>query len=226
MKYLHIKNWDKWQTYRRDRGQPPWIKVHRRVMRNLEWLELTDAERGQLVAMWLLAADHDGVIPASPQAIQKICFMTKPLNLNKFIELGFLENDGCQPDANLTPERRQPDAPKAEESREEKIREEETLAQAFKFFWLKYPKKKSKGEAEKAWMKIKPDQALIDQIMEKIKEAVKSYDWIKESGKYIPYPATWLNKGGWKDEFLPLDTQVSDITRQNIESFKKWGPPK
>ena len=58
-------NWDKWQTYRKDRGQPPWIKIHRRLMRNPEWVSLTDAERGQLVSMWLLAADHDGVKLAS-----------------------------------------------------------------------------------------------------------------------------------------------------------------
>ena len=69
--YLKIKNWDKWQTYRKDRGQPPWIKIHRSLMRNIEWISLTDAERGQLVAIWLLAADHNGVIPASEEVIKK-----------------------------------------------------------------------------------------------------------------------------------------------------------
>ena len=93
MEYLKIANWDRWQTYRKDRGQPPWIKIHRRVLRNPEWVSLTDAERGQLVVMWLLAADHDGVIPASADVTQKLCFMSEPLNINKFIELGFIEND-------------------------------------------------------------------------------------------------------------------------------------
>ena len=119
MDYIKIVNWDKWQSYRKDRGQPPWIKMHRCLMRNPEWISLTDAERGQLVAIWLLAADHDGVIPASPDLIKKICFMTKAPNLKKLEELGFL-------DANTTPTRRQRDEPKAEtdKSREEKIREE------------------------------------------------------------------------------------------------------
>ena len=119
---LKIKNWDRWQSYRKDRGQPPWIKIHRCVMRNPEWVSLSDAERGQLVSIWLLAADRDGVIPASPEIIQKLCFMDGVPNLNKFIELDFIKSNGCHVDANLTPTRRQCDQP--EKSREEKNREE------------------------------------------------------------------------------------------------------
>jgi len=92
MDNLKIANWAKWQSYRSDRGQPPWIKIHRRLMRKIEWVGLSDAERGQLVAMWLLAADHDGVIPTSPDMIQKLCFMSEPPNINKFTDLGFIEN--------------------------------------------------------------------------------------------------------------------------------------
>ena len=33
--------------------------------------------------------------------------------------------------------------------------------------------------------------------------AKNSNDWKKEDGQFIPYPATWLNRGQWKDE-LPL----------------------
>lgn len=115
MEYLKIRNWDKWQTYRSDRGQPPWIKIHRCVMRNPEWVSLTDAERGQLVAIWLLAADHDGVIPASKEIIKKLCFMSATPNLNKFAELGFI-------DGNLTPDRRQDDADMTHQTRIEKTR--------------------------------------------------------------------------------------------------------
>uniref|UniRef100_A0A6M3JQ34 Uncharacterized protein n=1 Tax=viral metagenome TaxID=1070528 RepID=A0A6M3JQ34_9ZZZZ len=100
MEYLKIHNWDKWQTYRSDRNQPPWIKIHRCVMRHPEWVSLTDAERGQLVAIWLLGADHDGVIPASPTIVQKLCFMEKSPDFDRFIELGFIENSI---DAKLTP---------------------------------------------------------------------------------------------------------------------------
>lgn len=59
-------------------------------MRNAKWVALTDAERGQIVSMWLLAADDNGSIPFSAELIQKICYMDNPPDLNKFIELEFL----------------------------------------------------------------------------------------------------------------------------------------
>jgi hypothetical protein len=103
MEYLRVYNWEKWQSYRKDRGQPPWIKIHRRVLRNIKWVALTDTERGHLVSIWLLAADHNGVIPASPEMVQKVCCLTETPNLNKFVELGLLELNGCHDDADLTP---------------------------------------------------------------------------------------------------------------------------
>lgn len=122
MSVLRIRNWDKWQSYRKDRGQPPWIKLHRELMRNVEWVSLNDAQRGQLVAIWLLAADRNGVIPASPEIIRKLCFMDTDPDLQVFISKGFIEHDanvtpiGCQPDANVTLQNRI----EAEKSREEK----------------------------------------------------------------------------------------------------------
>lgn len=71
----------------------------------------------------------------------------------------------------------------------------------FEQFWSCYPKKKSKGQALKAWEKIKPDDELLEKIIEALEDAKKSKDWLKENGKYIPYPATWLNAQGWEDEF-------------------------
>jgi uncharacterized protein VirK/YbjX len=65
-------------------------------------------------------------------------------------------------------------------------------------------------------------------MIAKIEQAKKSEDWIKEKGKYIQYPATWLEAKGWEDEepeTHPLAGKVSDKTIQNIESFKEWRPP-
>ena len=83
-------------------------------MRNVEWVSLSDKERGQLVAMWMLAADRSGVIPASPEMIQKLCFMSELPNINKFIDMEFIESNGCHPDATVASSRRQHDQPKAE----------------------------------------------------------------------------------------------------------------
>lgn len=100
MNYLRVRNWAKWQSYRSDRGQPPWIKLHRELMRNPEWITLSKSERGELVSMWLLAADKGGLIPADPKLIARICYFKPAPNLERFIALGFLERDTYQVPSN------------------------------------------------------------------------------------------------------------------------------
>lgn len=73
----------------------------------------------------------------------------------------------------------------------------------FDAFWTQYPKKRSKGAAEKRWSKISPDDELYKDIMEGLERARRSQDWHKDGGQFIPYPATWLNAKGWEDEYTP-----------------------
>lgn len=75
--------------------------------------------------------------------------------------------------------------------------------QAFEQFWSAYPKKKSKQEAQKSFNKLKPDAKLLATMLEKIERSKQSQDWLKESGQFIPYPATWLNQRRWEDEDSP-----------------------
>lgn len=70
----------------------------------------------------------------------------------------------------------------------------------FEEFWTTYPKKKAKEAARKAWNKLKPDEALGKTIIQAVLESAKTQDWKKENGKYIPYPATYLNGKRWEDE--------------------------
>ena len=123
MTSVSVKNWDKWQTFRKDRGAPPWIKLHRNLMSNPEWALLSDSEKGQLVSIWIVAADKSGLIPSNPNIIRKVCLLDETPNINRFIELGFLSTT-CQPLASQeSDETPQLDPP--EESREEKKRVEQ-----------------------------------------------------------------------------------------------------
>jgi len=65
-------------------------------------------------------------------------------------------------------------------------------------FWKAYPKKKSIGNAEKAWKKI----ALADvpAIMAAIEARRDSYDWTKQKRQFCPYPASFLNQRQWEDK--------------------------
>ena len=119
---LKVHDWEKWQTYRSDRPAPPWIKVHRSALRAHKMYRLSDEERGQLLFIWLLASECNGEIPNDSTLVQRVCGMTSEPNLNKLIDLGFLDllTSGRQDDANVTGSTRAHDAEVAAQSREEK----------------------------------------------------------------------------------------------------------
>ncbi len=96
-----------------------------------------------------------------------------------------------------------------------KVKVEEGV-ERFSEFWETYPKKKSKADAEKAWEKLNPTNELVDIIINAINENKKSDNWQQEDGKYIPYPASWLNSTAWLDKLERLDSKPSSI---NVSSF-------
>ena len=90
----------------------------------------------------------------------------------------------------------------------------------FDEFWTAYPKKKAKEDARKAWAKIKPDEALGKAILQAVESAKRSTDWTKDKGKYIPYPATYLNGKRWEDE--RNDTHGTATENPPAERYGKW----
>lgn len=70
----------------------------------------------------------------------------------------------------------------------------------FDAFWAVYPKRKSKGDAVRAWNRIKPNAELRERINASLQAMKASDEWRKDAGKFIPYPASWLNAMGWEDE--------------------------
>lgn len=67
-------------------------------------------------------------------------------------------------------------------------------------FWTVYPRKVGKGTAEKAWLKISPNQELTSQIIKAVGAQCACDQWLQEGGKFIPHPTTWLNRKSWLDE--------------------------
>jgi len=89
-------------------------------------------------------------------------------------------------------------------TREEKRRDKKKYcssgAERFADFWSAYPRKLGKEKALAAW-KSKQLDAKADQIIEHLKiRVLRDRQWL--SGvEYIPYPTTFLNRGGWEDEY-------------------------
>ena len=124
MEYLTVHDWEEHQTYRKDRQPPPWIKVHRRLFMSRKWAMLTDAEKGQLVSLWILAADRHGVIPGDPAILRKLAMLDAEPNISKFIDLGLLASDWRHDGVNVASSGCQSDAPEAEaEAEAEKSRD-------------------------------------------------------------------------------------------------------
>jgi hypothetical protein len=60
---MKIKNWSKFQHFK-DR-KPPWVKLYRDVLDDMEWYELDPLASKVLVMCWLIASEDDGRLPNS-----------------------------------------------------------------------------------------------------------------------------------------------------------------
>lgn len=70
-------------------------------------------------------------------------------------------------------------------------------------FWAVYPRKVDKKAALKAWTKLAPDSVLIDRIIAAVGIHKTTDEWNQDGGKFVPYPASWLNGRRWEDEVKP-----------------------
>ena len=60
---MRIKNWNKFQHFK-DR-KPPWVKLYRDLLDDIDWHELDAQASKVLVMLWLIASEEDGNIPAT-----------------------------------------------------------------------------------------------------------------------------------------------------------------
>lgn len=213
---MHINNWDKWQSFRKDRGTPPWIKVHRNLLSNTEWVSLSDKEKGHLISIWILAADRNGEIPDDPSMIMRMAMLEQKPNINKFIELGFIAAP-CQPlDSQVTKQSRE----EGEESRGEESRGD-------------MPSKTNIAETvlthlnETANRKYKPVSTNIDLIKARLDEGYelqdlidvidhKTKEWISDDKMFkFLRPSTLFGK----DKFSQYSGETGSAPKEEIDDL-------
>ncbi|MCL2474851.1 MAG: hypothetical protein FWF37_01775 [Chloroflexi bacterium] len=76
-------------------------------------------------------------------------------------------------------------------------------SKTFEEFWALYPNKQKKAETYQVWQQI--DQSLIHKILEVLPRAKLCREWLKEEGRFIPHPKTWLNQKRWEDDYQPYN---------------------
>ena len=77
---------------------------------------------------------------------------------------------------------------------------DDAVVPRFDTFWSAYPKKTGKADARKKFEKLVTDESTLSAILKSLEYLKTTEQWQKDSGKYIPYPATWLNHKRWEDE--------------------------
>ena len=81
-------------------------------------------------------------------------------------------------------------------------------APGFLEFYAAYPRKVARQDAAKAFASqcLGPDD--VPSLIAAIKIQSASPDWTDSGGRYIPYPATWLNQRRWEDEGTKINGAV------------------
>lgn len=110
-------------------------------------------------------------------------------------------------------------SPAVEKSIAKKRREEHETLLGFDAFWQAYPKKKSKGDAEKAWGKMNPPLA---EVLSALEWQRAQPNWTKDSGQFIPYPASYINSKGWEDEPPTLNQGDDGWLPTSEEADRLW----
>lgn len=186
-------NWADLQHYK-DRS-PPWIKLHKKLLDNYDFQSLPVASRALAPMLWLLASEHDlGYIDATPEKLAfrlRMGESTAKDALKPLIEKQFFSV--VQGDSGVLAGGKRGATPETEaEERQRRDRH----ARDFEIFYAAYPKKKNRADAIKAFLKVEgvPVETLVAAVKA---QHASDPDWKKEGGRYIPYPANWLEAQGW-----------------------------
>lgn len=205
-------NWAELQHYK-DRN-PPWIKLHKKLLDNFEFQSLPVASRALAPMLWLLASEHEnGLINASPERLAFRLRMSESSAkdaLKPLIDKAFFSV--VEGDSGVLAGRKQGAMPETEAEKREK---RDRQARDFEAFYAAYPKKKKRPDAEKAFAKV---DVPIDVLLAAIKAQADSPDWKKENGRYVPYPASWLNGRCWEDSQEVGEVKTWSDTRSGIEA--------
>ena len=115
---MRIKNWSQFQHFK-DR-RPPWIKLYRDILDDIEWHELDPKSAKVLVMLWLIASESDGVLPD----VKKLAFRLRMTEKDTEASLSKLSHWMDQGDINLISGRHQDDLPETEAEAEKKTEAE------------------------------------------------------------------------------------------------------
>jgi hypothetical protein len=192
---MKIKNWSKFQHFK-DR-KPPWVKLYRDVLDDIEWYELDPLASKVLVMCWLIASEDEGRLPNAKTLAFRLR-MTEKQTIDCLNKLNhWLEQD----DIDLISEQYQHDSLETEKEAETKKEKKATvvatpegvLQSVWDEFIAHRKAKKAKvtdlvveGIAKEA---TKAGWSLEDALKETIVRNWQSFkaDWVQPKQTYVPF---------------------------------------
>lgn len=196
MQFYRIRNWETFQHYK-DRN-PPWVKLHRELLTSETWVSGNDASRVLAIACMLIAAATDNRIPAKPDYIQRVAYLSAPPDFEPLIENGFLE---------------------VLIEQEVTERASKTLADASKQLEVARPETEAEAETEKkkkpAASRRRPQKTSLPEDFE-VSESVR--DWAQEKGyrNLDEHMDAFKRKAKMKGyEYVDWDMAFMEAVREN-----------
>ena len=83
-----------------------------------------------------------------------------------------------------------------------------TQEERFQTFWKSYPRRVGRIAAQKAFTQAKVTDELLQVMLSALAWQRLQPQWLKDSGEYIPHPATWIRQGRYLDE--PFEPMLMD----------------
>jgi len=219
---IKVKDWNKFQHFK-DR-KPPWIKLYRDILDDLEWHELDPLAAKALVAIWLIASENDGELPE----MKKLAFRLRVTEKQAISIVSQLDHWLIQDDINVISDRYQDDSLEIETETYRKEKETETDTRSkkprvtssaeFENFWSVYPRKINRAVALKAF-----EKATRKTEADLIITAVRGYKFADDE-QFIPHPATWINQERWVDGTpTSVRPQVTEAEKAVfLEEHQQW----
>lgn len=102
MDTISIANWAEYQHY--GKRNPPWIKLHNKLLDNYDYACLQDASKLLLISLYLLASRTDNKIPHDIDWIRGKALIKGKVDLRPLLDAGFVLYNkdmlaGCKQDA-------------------------------------------------------------------------------------------------------------------------------
>ena len=208
---MQIKHWKKFQHFK-DR-KPPWIKLYRDVLDDLEWYELDPLASKVLVMCWLIASEDDGRLPPTKTLAFRLRMTEKQTNdcLNKLSH--WLEQD----DINTISERYQDDSLETERETEKEIETETEKKRGTKGSRLS-----ADFVLPEEWIAF-CQQERQDLNPYKVFDGFKDY-WVAKAGAQgvkLDWLATWRN---WVRNQRQERLNPADIAKVTVPSSSQRDP--